>query len=157
MIYKLLATLEVKANSMSIEDFNVDEITLTKVFKVDAETTERAFEYVKEQISCFCKRNNKTILTNHIVLMQDIMSYHNGHNRILVDKLNELWLDKKNHNNFGIIISALYVKYIEECDDKGIHIVEQYDKFYEDFVWDFLTDVCDDCDLETIIKFVSHT
>lgn len=157
MIYKLLATLEVKANSMSIEDFNVDEITLTKKFNVDAETTEEAFEYVKEQISCFCKRNNKTILTNHIVLMQDIMSYHNGHNRILVDKLNELWLDKKNHNNFGIIISALYVKYREECDDKGIHIVEQYDKFYEDFVWDFLTDVCDDCDLETIIKFVSHT
>lgn len=36
MIYKLLATFEVKANSMSIEDFNVDEITLTKVFKVDA-------------------------------------------------------------------------------------------------------------------------
>ena len=157
MIYKLLATIEVKANSMSIEDFNVDKITLTKKFNVDAETTEEAFEYVKKQISCFCKRNNKTILTNHIVLMRDIMSYHNGHNRILVDKLNELWLDKKNHNNFGIIISALYVKYREECDDKDIHIVEQYDKFYEDFVWDFLTDVCDDCDLETIIKFVSHT
>lgn len=157
MIYKLLATFEVKANSMSIEDFNVDEITLTKKFNVDAESTERAFEYVKEQISCFCKRNNKTILNNHIVLTQDIMSYHNGHNSVLVDKLNELWLDKKNHNNFEIIFYALYTKYQEECDDKGIRIVNRHNKFYEDFVWDFLTNVCDDCDLETIIKFVSHT
>lgn len=156
MIYKLLATIEVKANSMSIEDFKVDEITLTKVFKVDAETTGKAFEYVKKQISCFCKRNNKTILKNHIILMQDIMSYHNGHNKKLVDKLNELWDEEINRFNFSLIVKSLYTMYLEECYDKNICRLPFSDPHYGDFLWEFLTNVCDDLDLERIIQFVTH-
>lgn len=156
MIYRLLATFEVKANSMSIEEFKVNEITLTKVFKVYAETTEKAFEYVKKQISCFCKRNNKTILKNHIILLQNIMSYHNGHNSVLVDKLNELWDEEINRFNISLIVESLYTMYSDECYDKNICRLPFSDPHYGDFLWEFLTNVCDDLDLQTIIQFVTH-
>lgn len=157
MIYRLVATFEVQPNSMKIEDFNVKSITLSKIYKVDAETSEEAFNYVKEQISTFCKRHNDVLLKNHIILVNNIMSYNNGHNKQLVDKLNELWYDEKNRNNFHLILATLYTKYKEECEEKNINIYDINNKFYEDFVWDILTNVCDDVDLETIIKFVSHT
>lgn len=156
-MFRIIVNFGVEPNSMSMGNFLTTSIRFKRILKIDAENEDTAISEAHNEVLCFCDQNDFKLAQITTKVIKDIMSYYNGHNNDLVDKLNELWLDKKNHNNFGIIISALYVKYQEECDKKDIHFVEQYDKFYDCFVWNFLSNVCDDCDLETIIKFVSHT
>lgn len=165
MFYNVTATFEVCPKSMKIEVYSkttavdfyqVTKMTLKKQIRIEASSSEQATNIMDKNIKDFCVRKNYTLNNIHIEIKSDIMSYHNGHNEKLVDKLNELWDEEVNRFNISLIVKSLYTMYLEECYDKNICRLPLGDPHYGDFLWEFLTNVCDDLDLETIIQFVTH-
>lgn len=71
--------------------------------------------------------------------LEQIMDYNNGHSKNLVDKINWIANDPVRKTLFDNVLSFLGSVYSDEYD------------YNEDDKWGFLTNVCDDTDLETII------
>lgn len=156
MFYAVTATFEVCPKLTAIDFYQVAKMTLKKQIKIEASSSEQATNIMDKNIREFCIHKNYTLNKIHIEIKSDIMPYHNGHNSVLVDKLNELWDEEINRFNINLIVKSLYIMYSEECYDKNICRLPFSDPHYGDFLWKFLTHVCDDLDLETIIQFVTH-
>lgn len=98
------------------------------------EDKERIASYVDDIIK------NKTNMAS----LKQIMSYHNAHNKELVDKINWIANDPVRKPLFDKIVKFLMDSYSDEYND-------EYDNDNEDHYY-FLTNICDDADLETIIS-----
>ena len=156
MFYDVTATFEVCPKSTTILNCQVISMTIKKQNSIVAKSSEEAIKIMDMRINQLCADNDFKLIKIHIEIKSDIMSYHNGHNSVLVDKLNELWGEEINRFNFSLIVKSLYTMYSDECYDKNICRLPFSDPHYGDFLWEFLTNVCDDLDLETIIQFVTH-
>lgn len=87
--------------------------------------------------------------------MKQIMDYNNGHNKELVKEIERIFNDKILFWFGLMIVEALCKKYVSEVYDK-IGIPYPTTSEVAKHLWEILTEVCDDEDLEVIIKFVNH-
>lgn len=89
--------------------------------------------------------------------MNVIMSDLNGHKSILVKKITRIGNDPTRFKRFTEIIYFLAIQYIDELDEGVNPYSMTTDEFYEKHSFDFLTFVCDDNDLRTIIQWCEET
>ena len=87
----------------------------------------------------------------------DVMDTHNGHNKFLVEKINKAWHTHDSRFEFYVIILALTLKYEEEYRDKiGCSIPKSVNEVDYGVAHNLLENVCDDEDLETVLKFLRY-
>lgn len=82
-----------------------------------------------------------------------IMETDNGHNKELVEGINYLY-SHGNEERLTMIAKTLFERDCEEAEQFGITDIDDLDN--EDVLHSFLTNVCDDMDLETILKFCRY-
>lgn len=91
--------------------------------------------------------------------MEEIMTTRNGHNKVLVEKINAAWNSDDMKDNFRYIVYAIAKRDQEEVEEK---IDIDYSKLLSDIIDDcdrcaigtVLKNVCDDADLDNILQFV---
>lgn len=91
--------------------------------------------------------------------MEEIMNALNGHNAVLVEKINAAWNSADMKDNFRYIVYAIAKRDQEEVEEK---IDIDYPKLLSDIIDEcdrcaigtVLGNVCDDADLENILQFV---
>lgn len=101
--------------------------------------------------------NNKTLVKAEIPIEKrtepiEMMSYRNGHNPSLVDKINWIGNDEVRKPLFLAILKFLAESYGNECRENACFKGEVTDDIIEQYGYDILTNVLDDTDLETIIS-----
>ena len=103
-------------------------------------------------------KNNKSLIEIEITLepqptLKEIMSYRNGHDSSLVDKINWIGNDPVRKPMLTSILKFLANQSADECRiDAGLE-GEITDDVVEMYGYDILTQFCDDKDLETIISY----
>lgn len=85
----------------------------------------------------------------------DIMDTYNSHNPELVRKINDAWKSVKYHNMFGDILFALGCRDKQEIMDK-FDVVIYSNETAMDNAHEIMEGVCDDLDLECILKFIRY-
>ena len=116
----------------------------------------------------------------HELMGGDIMDTLNGHNKELVDKINDAW--RKGKKEFEIILKALYERDIDEITDSDAFLIKEWTKseewedgcrtdywkpymdmaladmkeHWEDYAENYLMHIADDCDLEAILSFIHY-
>lgn len=113
---------------------NAHTCTRLRLDVFSIEDKKRIASYVDDIIK------NKTNLAS----LKQVMSYHNAHNKELVDKINWIANDPVRKSMLNKVIKFLIDSYSDECEIIGYDTDDQ---------WSFLTDICDDADLETIISY----
>lgn len=139
-------------NLAIINNITMAKIETMEVFSFEAYTIESGKEKLIKLFAQSCKEKNIYSCVSNIqyeVEESTAMSDRNGHSKELVDKINYIWV--RNSQSFKLILKTMYEKYAVEANDKGI---EYSDEHFDDFVYNFLTNVCDDMDLEVIINFI---
>ena len=86
----------------------------------------------------------------------DIMDTYNGHNKELVSKINAAWRNPKYHNMFGAILLALLKRDTKEFEDRFDCDVTLSEEYAMDNAHEIMEGVCDDLDLEMILKFIRY-
>ena len=84
---------------------------------------------------------------------EDVMNTLNGHNPILVTAINNLWNDDERSKFLEIILRALYLRDMEEFQEKLTicpHLVMEDPLDYAHL---YLTHVADDADLIAVLEF----
>lgn len=84
---------------------------------------------------------------------KEVMSYRNGHNHHLVDKINWIGNDPTRKPMLHSILKFLAIEYGDECRQDACINGEITDDVIEQYGYDILTNVCDDRDLKTIISY----
>lgn len=123
----------------------------------------------REILDAFCKDEVKKAIEEEDKSIY-LTDTYNGHDNVLVDKVNELWRnahikkDTRVLKNFEIILKALYKRDAREILnnerfgwDENATEESVYDKMccaWVSLSYDYLKGVADDGDLETIINFV---
>ena len=85
----------------------------------------------------------------------DIMDTHNAHNPELVRKINTAWKSDEYHDRFGDILFALGCRDEQEIQDK-FDIIIDCNETAMDNAHEIMEGVCDDQDLECILKFIRY-
>ena len=84
-----------------------------------------------------------------------IINPYNGHNRDLVDKICDAWDNPKYHDLFGIILFAIACRDQEEiCEKLGTTILRG--SVAMEYAHEIMENICDDLDLECILKFIRY-
>ena len=101
-----------------------------------------------------------------IAIVTEIMDTHNAHDKNLVNAINEISNIAEYWHDFRAIIKILADRYADEVyekvltdeGDRATDLLERMDAeaFYDACAWEFLTNVCDDQDLATIINYVHY-
>lgn len=126
--------------------------TISKCYNIITTCHTEAVRIAKELFTEYCKDNNLTYTALEAKSQLNfIMDDSNGHNKKLVELINEIYQNPKNDNNLRLITTALYEKYKEEANDKGIVLGACS---WDDFRYSFYKNVLSDDDLDVIIKFV---
>lgn len=84
---------------------------------------------------------------------EEVMNTLNAHNPILVKAINDLWNDEEHSKWLEIILRALYVRDMEEFEEKLAvcpHLVMEGPL---DYACLYLTHVADDADLVAVLEF----
>lgn len=84
---------------------------------------------------------------------EEIMNTFNGHNRLLVKAINDLWNDEEHSKFLEIILRALYLRDMKEFQDKLTiepHLVMEAPLDYAHL---YLMHVADDADLIAVLEF----
>ena len=84
---------------------------------------------------------------------EDVMNALNGHNPMLVIAINDLWNDDEHSKFLEIILRALYLRDMEEFQEKLTicpHLVMEDPLDYAHL---YLTHVADDADLIAVLEF----
>ena len=87
---------------------------------------------------------------------ETIMDTSNGHDKLLVEIINNAWNDKGRMELFKYIIFSLILRDKEESFDKIGWIPDDYTSVGKNEIHAYLQEVADDTDLETILQFVRH-
>ena len=126
-----------------------------KIFFIDAPTLECATNMLRNEFIKFYKENNfKPTNILYTIKEETIMDTTNGHNADLVKKINYIWARRKEIiENLKLILTTLYRRDKLEANEKGI-TYNLFNDDFDSFAQVFLTNVCDDVDLEIIIDFV---
>ena len=85
----------------------------------------------------------------------NIMDTYNAHDAELVRKINAAWKSEKYHDMFGDILFALGCRDKQEVKDK-FDIVIDCNETAMDNAHEIMEGVCDDLDLEMILKFIRY-
>ena len=91
--------------------------------------------------------------------METIIDPNNGHNKVLIEKINAAWNDGLMQDNFRYIVYAIAMRDRDEVKEK---VGGDYCQLLSDIIdgcdkcaiSEVLTNVCDDTDLENILQFV---
>ena len=123
----------------------------------------------REILDTFCKEEEEKAIDEEdkATFLTDA---YNGHDNVLVDKINELWRNARINKdvrvlkNFEIILKALYKRDAKEIlnnerfgwDENATEesVYESMCAAWVSLSYDYLKGVADDQDLETIINFV---
>lgn len=129
------------------------KIYATPLIKVLRFFSNRGFNLLKE-----VTYNNETMKECELPIEKqkkpiEMMSYRNGHNPQLVDKINLIGNDPTRKPLFHSIVKFLANSYEEECNENICICGEITDEVVEQYSYDILTNVFDDKDLETIISY----
>lgn len=81
-----------------------------------------------------------------------IINPYNGHNRKLVDAICDAW--DENSKRFEGILFAFCIRDEQEIKDKFDGYCPQTSEDALDFAHEIMENVCDDMDLECILKFL---
>lgn len=87
--------------------------------------------------------------------MKKIMNTYNGHNKVLVEKINKAWNNPKYHDMFGDILFALGCRDKQEIFEK-FDIIIVSNECAMDNAHEIMEHVCDDWDLECILAFIRY-
>ena len=92
--------------------------------------------------------------------MNKILYTYNGHDEVLVRRINEAWNDDEKRYMFAFIVYAIAWRDYTECEEKigcdmGNFLSRIIDNCDPDAIHMVLELVCDDHDLETILSFVT--
>lgn len=147
-----------KANIVDKESVMVK--TIAKCYRnyvIDAENTEEAKKKAHDEYeSDFVKYFNDNFVF-YVFSIQvhpyEIMNKFNGHDKDLVNKINYIYA--KDVEAMKPILLALYKRDVVESDSKGI-TEHMFNNNFDLFCENFLTHVCDNEDLKTIINFVRY-
>lgn len=119
--------------------------------------THSEFDYKIEIVNQFGKvveTFNKTPKQKDSYYM-GIINPYNGHNKKLVDDICNAWDNEKFHDSFKYILFSLAQRDKSEIFDKmGIYITSTEQAM--DMAHEIMENVCDDLDLECILKFVRY-
>lgn len=85
-----------------------------------------------------------------------VINPYNGHNRELVDKICDAWDNPKYHDRFGDILYALLMRDKDEYLDKFICNEGMTKEYAMAHAHDIMENICDDLDLECILKFIRY-
>ena len=85
----------------------------------------------------------------------DIIDTYNAHDAELVRKINDAWKSEKYHDMFGDILFAIGCRDKQEIKDK-FDIVIDCNETAMDNAHEIMEGVCDDLDLEMILKFIRY-
>lgn len=128
--------------------------TISKCYNIITTCYIEAVKIAQELFTEYCKDNNLTCTELEAKSqLRFIMDDSNGHDKKLVGLINDIYQNPKNDNNVRLITTALYEKYKEEANNKGIVLGKCS---WEDFQYSFYKNVLCDEDLELIIKFVHN-
>lgn len=84
-----------------------------------------------------------------------IIDEYNGHNPELVCKINAAWRSDKYHDRFGDILYALACRDMTEWEEKYNDIIHDSEDA-TNHAHEIMEGVCDDVDLECILKFIRY-
>lgn len=87
---------------------------------------------------------------------RDIMDTYNGHNWVLVQKINDAWKNGGYHKLFGTILLALLYRDNMEYEQKFGEILDYSEEYAMAHAHEIMEGVCDDLDLETILSFIRY-
>ena len=87
---------------------------------------------------------------------QTIMDDKNGHNKELVKEINNLWKVKSNRTKFNEVLYLLGEEFKTDYENQAGNVVPENPNCVTDsFACEFLSYICDDFDLQTIINYVN--
>jgi hypothetical protein len=124
--------------------------TLQKIKKLEGEikVRETELEGLRAELA-----EAKKFFDRHAI--EEAMSMFNGHDRKLVRAINCAWNNKNSSELFQYIIPALMLRDKDEVLEKfDCNCIEEVVSAWDNCLYHFLTNVCDDTDLIAILNFV---
>lgn len=123
------------------------------LFTIEAPSKECAAMMCGKRFNEFSKKENlKPFNVSYEIKEAEIMDTLNAHDPKLVEHINYIWC--RTSESFKPILFALYERDKVEAEEKDI--IAPTDDNFESFAYEFLKQVCDDADLETILNFVRY-
>ena len=86
----------------------------------------------------------------------DIIDTYNAHDEELVRKINDAWKKEAYHRLFGTILLALLYRDNMEYEEKFGEIMDYSEEYAMNHAHEIMEGVCDDLDLEMILKFIRY-
>lgn len=153
--------MEFKNKANIVDEESVMVKTIAKCYRnyvVEAKNTEEAKKKAHEEYELDFVEYFSTNFVFYVFSVQvqpyEIMKhYFNGHDKDLVNKINYIYA--KDVEAMKPILLALYKRDVVVADTKGI-TEQMFHNNFDLFCENFLTYVCDDEDLKTIINFVRY-
>lgn len=128
-----------------------DEGNLT-IFGCDKDNTEDTITLSENNI----KKEYLEAILKWMNTRGDIMDTYNGHNKELVQKINDAWKSEKYRTRFMHILIAIAFRDSEEYIEKFDESPEDDGEWAMNHAHEIMEGVCDDQDLECILNFIRY-